>query len=174
MRRKRWMGQWGRKKKAKHVPQHKRTAIIDEDLLGEYRACRTCWWCGETIIGSAHAHHLFGRGMGGWSRFDIRENLAALCPSCHGAHHDGNRPLTIDLLAVVAARLKTTQEAIRDKINCLRWERGDGDGQVGTRNGGLVHQHQRDDVPAPLDREPRGDRPSGVEADEVDERWEEF
>lgn len=139
-------------------------AIINEALLDEYRACRTCWWCGKSVA-SCHVHHLTGRGMGGGLRFDVRENLAALCFACHGSHHDGNRPLTEDLLTVVAARLKTTQDALRDRLNCLRWGKHE-DAQAGTRNGAAVRGDQRADVQPAVSRKPPGDRRAGVEATE--------
>jgi hypothetical protein len=169
MRRKRWVGSRGRRKKAKHAPQHKKSAIIDETLLDEYRAVSRCWWCG--LRAACQPHHLFGRGQEGCTRFDVRENLAALCVECHQAHHMGLQPMTLDLLAVVAARLHTTQEAIREYMNCLKWGRGHASSEAGSRNGGSLHLDQRGDVPAPLDREPQRDRPSGVEADEDDGDW---
>lgn len=172
MRRKRWMGQRGWKKKAKRVPQHKKSAIIDERLLDEYRAASRCWWCG--LRAHCQPHHLFGRGQEGCTRLDVRENLAALCMECHAAHHAGQQPMTLDLLAVVAARLNTTQEAIRDYMNCLKWGRGHASGETGTRNGGSVPQHFGNNLPAPLDREPRRDRPPGVAADEAERGWIEF
>jgi len=96
----------------------------NEALLDEFRFKPRCEWCGRLMCNERlHPHHIFGRGMGGWSRMDVRINLVGLCAEDHAAHHNGQRPLTIDLLAIVAAREKTTQDAIRDEINCLRWGR---------------------------------------------------
>jgi hypothetical protein len=150
--------------------------IIDLHLLRHYRRQLHCWWCGRRNEGNSfHAHHLFGRGMGGWSRFDIPENLCALCPECHAAHHNGNRPLTDDLLAVVAARLETTQDAIRDRINALRWGDRNERGQAGSGEDVVVPGDQRGRVRPPLLAEPSGDRGPGVEADEDQEGgWSRF
>ncbi len=171
MRRKRWMARRGSKKKVKHVPQHKKSAIIDEGLLDDYRAASRCWYCGRRA--HCQPHHLFGRGQEGCTRFDVRENLVALCLECHQAHHMSLQPMTLDLLAIVAARLGTTQEAIRDHMNCLKWGRHE-DGQAGTRNGGAVHLNQQRDVPAQVHREPRGDRSSRVEVDEAGQGWSDY
>ena len=58
--------------------------------------------------------------MGGGGRLDIAINIAPLCRSCHDEVHRGHRPLKCDLLAVVSAREKTTQDEIRAEIARLR------------------------------------------------------
>ena len=93
--------------------------VIDEPLLEEFR-WGPCDWCGET--GRCDPHHLWGRGMGGGSRLDIEINLVSLCRFCHRSHHDGNEPTRADLLAIVAAREDTTQDAIIAQIAHLRRE----------------------------------------------------
>lgn len=92
--------------------------VIDEPLLNEFRQKGRCEWCARKR--QTCPHHLHARGMGGGGRLDIRVNLVALCQECHDNHHLGNRPLRCDLLAVVAAREKTTQDQILEEIWRLR------------------------------------------------------
>jgi hypothetical protein len=95
----------------------------NEALLDRFRHSPRCSWCGTPTPEGCQPHHLFGRGMGGWSRMDHPWNLISLCLPCHMSHHDGNRPLTLDLVAVVAARESTTQSELRDFINTLKWSK---------------------------------------------------
>jgi hypothetical protein len=92
-------------------------------LLSEFAAARVCGWCKRPLRFPAHPHHLFARGIGSGSRLDVRENLIPLggpwdC-NCHGEVHAG-RIQRFDLLAVVAAREHTTQDAIEREIFRLR------------------------------------------------------
>lgn len=92
--------------------------IVDEKLLDRFRTAGKCEWCGQWF-GCREPHHVFARGMGSGSRLDIRINLAALCLWCHRSHHDGNRPLRCDLLAVVAKREGLLQADVEAEIRRL-------------------------------------------------------
>lgn len=92
--------------------------IIDEPLLDAFRSKRRCELCLEKISG-AEPHHVYGKGMGGARRFDVRINLIALCTECHHAFHYG-RIERAEMLEVVAAREKTTPQAIEEAIWQLR------------------------------------------------------
>lgn len=91
--------------------------IVNEKLLKEFRV-GPCCWCGRT--GRTHPHHVFGRGMGGATRLDVRVNLVSLCFGCHRQTHMGRRPIRVDLLAVVAAREGLMQDEITRTILELR------------------------------------------------------
>lgn len=91
--------------------------IRDEKLLSEFRR-GPCEWCHAP--GATDPHHLFTRGMGGGGRLDIRLNLCRLCHRCHMAHHYGSRPMTPDLLAIVASREVVLQNEIEVYIGLLR------------------------------------------------------
>lgn len=93
--------------------------VVDELLLMEFRAAGRCDWCREWFP-VLEPHHLWARGMGGAFRIDTRYNLAALCLGCHRAHHDGNEPTKLDLLAVVAARESVTQDEIERVVLAIR------------------------------------------------------
>ncbi len=90
--------------------------VIDPKLLTLFRT-GPCGWCGHWV--ACEPHHLFSRGMGGGSQLDIRINLLSLCRSCHDAFHLGHI-CRFDLLAVVAARERTTQDKIVEEIHRLR------------------------------------------------------
>ena len=94
--------------------------VVDKALLAVFRSAQRCEWCGKATPEGCHPHHLWGRGLGGGSRLDIRLNLAALCARCHRLHHDGHRPLKCDLLAIVAAREHTTQDRIERVVYKIR------------------------------------------------------
>lgn len=93
------------------------TRIIDEKLLKAVRAREQCERCGRR--GFVQAAHVFGKGMGGWRRYDIAINLIGLCVVCHQRHHYGILA-TENLLEIVARRERTTPQAIREKIWRLR------------------------------------------------------
>ncbi len=97
----------------------KNRRVVDEELLADLR-WQPCWWCGTTQR-PRQVHHLVSRGMGGWSRADTRMNCLPLCLECHQSHHTGQQPLTADLIAVVAARNETTQDAVTEAMNTIRW-----------------------------------------------------
>jgi hypothetical protein len=111
---------WQLKKRRKNAP--KKRAIVDEALLDTYRTAGPCWWCGRVFPGR-EACHIFGRGQEGCTRFDVVENLCSLDTACHAANHAGQQPTTLDLLHIVAARLGTTVDAIRSKMDQLKWQR---------------------------------------------------
>lgn len=90
--------------------------VIDEKLLGEFRGW-LCEWCG--LREWSVPHHLWARGMGGGGRLDVRINLISLCAFCHNDVHAGLIQ-RCDLLAVVAARERTTQGRIEAEIYRLR------------------------------------------------------
>lgn len=87
--------------------------VIDEALLTAFREKKQCEWCRKP--GLVQPHHVHGKGFGSWRRMDLAINLISLCVECHTAVHAG-QILRCDLLAVVAAREKTTQDAIEIEI----------------------------------------------------------
>ncbi len=91
--------------------------IINKPLLTFFATLPRCEYCRQRP--ADHAHHVFGKGFGGWSRFDVRINLMGLCWVCHGLYHDGHIERA-DLLLLVAKREKTTQDAIEREIYRLR------------------------------------------------------
>ncbi len=93
--------------------------IVDEALLETFRAKQKCEWCGRKVY-RCEAAHVTGKGMGGWRRIDLAINVLGLCTQCHADHHNGNRPLACDLLAVVAAREGMLQRDIEKEIYRLR------------------------------------------------------
>lgn len=93
--------------------------IKNNKLLAEYRGEQRCWWCG--LPKRCQPHHLVTKGMGGARRADTRLNLAALCVDCHTAHHNGQRPLTLDLVAVVAAWNSVQQAAVEAVMQTIKW-----------------------------------------------------
>lgn len=80
-------------------------------MLDLFRAAAECEWCGERNRGRLDPHHLFGRGVGGGTRLDVRINLVALCRQCHGKLHNGNIERAA-LLMVVAKREQMTVDAV--------------------------------------------------------------
>ena len=98
--------------------------IVNEKLLNEFRGPGKCGWCGRTVS-NREPHHIFSRGFGGARRMDIKINLIALCAAfsgglnCHDQFHTG-QILRDDLLAIVAKRESTTQDAIEREIYRLR------------------------------------------------------
>lgn len=98
--------------------------VKDKALLKEFAAKPVCERCGGKSRGALHPHHLFCRGMGGGSRLDIRINVLALCPACHGAFHDGNIPRG-ELVRVVADREKVDPSYIEVEVyRILRLPKG--------------------------------------------------
>lgn len=97
--------------------------VPDPDLVAAFRAtARCCEWCRKP--GPIQVHHWWHRGLGDASRLDILINIMALCPQCHAEEENG-QILRIDLLAVIAARENTTQDAIRREIwRLLRLPKG--------------------------------------------------
>lgn len=91
--------------------------VEDEDILKRFRGEGRCEWCHKYVT-IRHAAHIFSRGAG---RVDIRGNLISLCFQCHFDSHNG-KITRADLLAVAAARERTTQDAIRDEVYRLRRE----------------------------------------------------
>lgn len=141
--------------------------VIDELLLEEFRQAMVCERCRKA--GPVEAHHLWSRGIGGGGRLDVRLNIAALCRECHQGHHNGQRPLKCDLLALVAAREGCLQGDIEAEIWRLRRaNQGAGEGNNETDPG-----NQWDALRCPS-FEPRsaGSQP-GLASDEG-EGWDTF
>src|SRR5580692_10285314 len=109
---------WHLKKRRKNAP--KKRAIVDEAFLDTLRGSGRCWHCGNPSS-CLEAAHLFGRGQESWCRFDIPENVASLCRACHQSSHSGLEPTTLTLLHLVAARIGSTADAIRDRIATLKY-----------------------------------------------------
>lgn len=91
--------------------------IIDEALLARIRLLKCCW-CGRRA--PSEAAHIFAKGQGGGGRLDIGPNLVPLCRDDHQASHDGHRPITVDLLALVAQREQVSQKTVRAVIDFFR------------------------------------------------------
>ncbi len=75
--------------------------IKDDKLLSEIRTLPCCW-CGKAPPNEAA--HVITKGMGGGNQIDHPHNVAPLCRDCHQSHHDGHRPITVDLWAMIAER----------------------------------------------------------------------
>ncbi len=86
---------------------------LDPNLLEEFRRCLKCQFCDKPAM--CVPHHYHGRGMGGGSQLDVRENLIALCPQCHDDAH-WSRIDRADILAKIAAREKITPEVCQERI----------------------------------------------------------
>ena len=93
--------------------------IVDEEVMDHFRRKTRCELCGKYSRDGMDPHHLFGRGMGGWRRFDVAVNLISLCRICHNAFHAG-RIERAAILAVVAAREGMTAAEVEEKILALR------------------------------------------------------
>lgn len=93
--------------------------ILDPDLLAEFRNAVRCEWCRRPNGDGLDPHHLYGRGMGGGNRLDIRLNLLSLCRVCHQEFHDGQIP-RFSLLAIVAFRENMLQDRIEEIIHRIR------------------------------------------------------
>lgn len=96
----------------------------DEKLLAEFRTagpCELCYrWCNPR-----EPHHLWGRGVGGGTRLDIRINLIALGSSrgfqceCHTRIGDGNLDNAM-AKAKVANREGVSVDDIERRIMLIR------------------------------------------------------
>lgn len=98
-------------------------SVVDKPLLDRFRLSRMCHFCGKATPGGCDPHHVFGRGTGGGSRFDVAINLIALCWQCHREDLPGGRITREQILAVVAKREKTTRDEIVRTMNRMRWGR---------------------------------------------------
>ena len=98
--------------------------IIDEPLLDQFRGPGRCEHCGK-LVRKRDPHHWAARGIGGGGRLDVRCNLVALCSTfagggnCHRLAHDGKIKRDV-LLGIIAARERTTPEAVEAEIWRLR------------------------------------------------------
>lgn len=98
--------------------------IVNEELLNRFRGPGVCEWC-KRRVSAREPHHVFTKGFGGARRLDVPINLIALCATfsgglnCHDQFHTG-QILREDLLAIVAKRERTTQQAIQEEIWRLR------------------------------------------------------
>lgn len=98
--------------------------IVNEQLLEEFRQAGKCEWCGNRCR-VREPHHIHARGMGGGNRLDVRINLVALGSTlafqctCHTDHHNGERPLREELLAVACAREKCLQRDAEKVLDFL-------------------------------------------------------
>lgn len=90
-----------------------------DKTLDLYRGRGTCEFCFRPCR-VRHPHHIFGRGVGGGKRLDLRITLASLghdfeCP-CHRGYHDRADPSKEELLCIVGRREHCTPEAIEDVV----------------------------------------------------------
>src|SRR5581483_761225 len=101
-------------------------AVIDENLLEEFRGPGPCEWCGR-LCRLREPHHIFARGLGGSQRLDVRCNLVALGSSvrggcrCHRAAHAGAIP-RLQLLLVAGHREGLLASDIEAEVWRLRRE----------------------------------------------------
>lgn len=89
----------------------------DPELLDRVRRL-PCAVCNRPA--PSEAAHIFTKGMGGWSRYDIPVNVLPLCMSCHRKHHNGHEPSVTALLHISAAWAGTTARKIHTVILALR------------------------------------------------------
>jgi hypothetical protein len=94
--------------------------IVDHKPMERFRSAGHCSWCGKWQDRRQPHHVYLRRGLGGSHRIDLAINLIGLCRWCHAMHHAGQRPLTRDLLAVVAAREGVSQGYIEAEIARVR------------------------------------------------------
>lgn len=88
--------------------------VKDDALLDEFRKRGRCEICHEWRH-RLFPHHFHGRGMGGGSQMDVRENLLALCWKCHEDCHWA-RVERKEQLRLIARREKMTPEQVMDRI----------------------------------------------------------
>lgn len=89
----------------------------DPELLDRVRRlpCAVC-----KCPAPSEAAHIFTKGMGGWSRYDIPVNVLPLCMLCHRRHHDGHEPGVSTLLHISATWAGTTARKIHTVLQALR------------------------------------------------------
>lgn len=86
--------------------------IIDDECLAEFRSRGQCELCGRRVYPLDPHHAFIKRGIGGGSRLDVPENLAALDRLCHGkAEH--STEFNEQVQAVVAKRVGASADDIR-------------------------------------------------------------
>ncbi len=66
--------------------------ILDAYLLEKCRNQPRCWWCGQPPARGCRLdpNHIMGKGMGGGSQLDIKENVIPMCRLCHNEFHAGH------------------------------------------------------------------------------------
>lgn len=98
--------------------------IVNDALTASMRRPGKCRWCGRQVRMLCGAH-IFAKGHGSGRQIDIPCNLVSLGDDavrdclCHHLNHNGERPTTIDLLAVSAADhdcLQSDIEELKDLI----------------------------------------------------------
>ncbi len=94
--------------------------ILNAALLREIREMK-CAWCGRWPPNDAN--HIVRKGTGGGRQIDHRMNLVPLCRICHDDFHAGRQPIEDDLVALIAAREKCSQDDVRDAHRLFRRER---------------------------------------------------
>lgn len=92
--------------------------IINEALLDTFRRKEACEYCKTRTQSGLDPHHYLAKGMGSGRRIDHPWNLLAVCRACHQLIHQG-QIARCDLLAVIATREKTTQDAIELELHRL-------------------------------------------------------
>ena len=95
--------------------------VICEELLDEFRRARRCEHCLAQAKNGCDPHHVFGRGLGGCTRLDIRVNLVALCRKCHTLYHDGSIS-RLAMIRIAAAREGVPDEAVAETVYRMRRE----------------------------------------------------
>jgi hypothetical protein len=87
-------------------------------LLQKTRERMCCEWCGRP--GAIQAAHVYAKGFGGGFQLDHPYNTLALCVQCHAQHHNGERQIKDDLLALIAAREGVLQSDLEAELLRLR------------------------------------------------------
>lgn len=101
-------------------------AIVNEELLAEFRRKPQCEYCHKRTRTGLDPHHIFSRGAG---RVDDRYNLIALCRVCHVRFH-GGLIRRGDLLAIVARREGVTPESCEQHVYDMRRQRSENIGET--------------------------------------------
>ncbi len=84
---------------------------FDPALLADVRL-QPCCWCSRRA--PSEAAHIYAKGMGNSRQIDLPWNVVPLCRECHQSSHDGQLPLTFDLLAIAAQRTGLFQAEIEN------------------------------------------------------------
>lgn len=92
--------------------------IVDDDVLADFRSSGQCELCGRRVYPLDPHHAFLKRGMGGGSRLDVPENLAALCRICH--HECETQTAVADTVRrIVAKRHGLTTAVIREWLDLV-------------------------------------------------------
>lgn len=95
--------------------------IIDDACLAQFRSPGLCLLCGRWFLELDPHHAFWKRGMGGGTRLDLPENLAALCRRCHTTA-ESNSEAAADVQYRVAQREGCDDpQVIKDWLQKIIW-----------------------------------------------------